>query len=236
MSYAAPGGDPVTATRIPAGITLDDRICSFPGCGEPRKARGYCKKHWRRWRKHGDPAVVAAGGNKLGERRRPLAERFWAKVDKNGPVPAHRPELGPCWPWTGALFDTGYGCFRLDARHSTGAHRVSYLLAHGEIPEGAYILHHCDNKPCVRSEHIYAGTAADNYRDTVARHPNGDQPLRGIRRHLFGEASPQARLTEAQVREIRRSSASSAVLARQYGVSGKAIWEARTGRTWGHLQ
>lgn len=101
----------------------------------------------------------------------PLAERFWPKVDKNGPVAPHRPELGPCWMWTGGTDKKGYGRISIGRRSSGGmvvAHRVAFLLEHGRWPEPC-ALHHCDNPSCVRPEHLFEGTKSDNMRDCARK-------------------------------------------------------------------
>jgi hypothetical protein len=94
---------------------------------------------------------------------RPRAERFWAKVYKNGPVPQHIPELGPCWLWT-AYISEGYGEFE-----STTAHRTAWELTYGPIPLGFDVLHRCDNRTCVRPAHLFLGTDLDNARDREAK-------------------------------------------------------------------
>lgn len=98
---------------------------------------------------------------------RPVLERFWETVNKNGPTPAHRPELGPCWVWTNSIY-SGYGSFKIDGRDQR-AHRVSWELNVGPIPAGQYVCHKCDNTACVRPHHLFLGDQTDNMRDAFAK-------------------------------------------------------------------
>lgn len=75
-----------------------------------------------------------------------VEERFWSKVNKNGPIPAHRPELGPCWVRTAGK----YGRFWLDGR-LLYAHRVAFAWANGPIPLDVHVHHRCENKGCVKA-------------------------------------------------------------------------------------
>lgn len=93
-------------------------------------------------------------------------ERFWAKVDKNGPVA--REELGHCWIWT-ASKRNGYGAFGVH-RHIKQAHRLAYELEYKDAP--LLLRHRCDTPACVRPEHLEPGTKKDNTRDMLERNPN----------------------------------------------------------------
>lgn len=119
--------------------------------------------------------------------RTPLEARFWAKVNKNGPIPAACPDLGPCWLWTGAPNAHGYGSLALvGTLPRAGAHRVAWLLTSGEMPSPHLdILHICDVPACVRADgagtytvngtvlprwgHLAMGTPADNLADARAK-------------------------------------------------------------------
>lgn len=123
--------------------------------------------------------------------KRSLAERFWALVDKNGPQHPTRPDLGQCWLWKGGLRKDGYGYIYDEQHVFQRAHRIAWHLTHGAIPVGKFILHSCDNPPCVNPYHTYPGDQKQNTTDTVARG-----------RTCKGERNAMARLTPEAVREI----------------------------------
>lgn len=168
---------------------------------------------------------------------KPTAEsdvaRFWAKVDKSGPAPAGHPELGACWVWTGSIDKRwGYGYFhRLIDGHARNlkAHRFSWEIAFGLIPSDRSVLHHCDNPPCVRPEHLHLGDHTTNMAEMYER---------GRGRKVNGEAHPQAKLTEAKVIEIRRRYErgsrinGSVALGKEFGVDSYTIRSVVTGRRW----
>lgn len=192
-------------------------------------------------------------------RPRPLEERFAAKVDRNGPVPTHRPDLGPCWMWTGKPNDQGYGRITLgpDVRGAARAPRVAFLLAHGRWPE-PMALHHCDNPPCVKAiadehgpSHVFEGDHMANARDMVSkgRHSAVTHPERVARgeRHASrthpeliarGERIWNARLTDAIVVEIdvalSRGDAQRDI-AKKYGVRQSDISRIARRESWRHV-
>lgn len=79
--------------------------------------------------------------------------RFWSKVNKNGPVPARRPDLGPCWYWTAGQNGKGYGRIRIRS-HDVLAHRFAYELLVGPIPAGLELDHLCRVRCCVNTDHL----------------------------------------------------------------------------------
>lgn len=156
---------------------MPEGTCSIPGCYRPVLSRGWCRAHYRRWWRHGDP--MAGGVRVVGT----VEQRFWAKVDKTGPLPKWAPFLGPCWLWTGAVTGGGgYGHFRRDGVSSV-AHRTTYELLVGPIPVGLELDHLCRVRRCVNPAHLEPVTHLEN----VRRGLGGQQPRRShcIRGHEF---------------------------------------------------
>jgi hypothetical protein len=108
---------------------------------------------------------------KVYNRAKPAEKRFWSHVDKNGPVPAHRPELGHCWIWTASTNVHGYGqiCPRSMPGKMVGTSRFSWEIHYGPISDGLWVLHHCDTPACIRPEHLFLGTQTDNMRDMISK-------------------------------------------------------------------
>lgn len=89
-------------------------------------------------------------------------ERFWRQVDRNGPIPSHVLGLGQCWIRSGGLLISVKG-----RSHSIA--KVGWVIQNGPIPPNLYVLHRCDNPHCVRSDHLWLGTASDNSKDMAVK-------------------------------------------------------------------
>lgn len=152
------------------------------------------------------------------------ARRFWSKV-RRGPG---------CWLWTDSLTPFGYGEMRVgskrdDSRRMEKAHRLSWLLSRGPIPDGLFVLHDCpggDNRACVRPSHLFLGTQADNMADMARK---------GVRK---GERHALVKLREGDVRGIvflANTGATQRAIAGLYGVCRQTVSDIVRGRRWGHL-
>jgi len=113
-----------------------------------------------------------AARQKLAQQRNTNGAAFWSKVDRS--------DIG-CWEWRGYRQAIGYGVTaagsRVDgSRRTVLAHRRSYELTVGPIPEGMMVLHHCDNRGCVRPDHLYLGDQSANMRDREERGRANHQP------------------------------------------------------------
>jgi hypothetical protein len=153
-----------------------------------------------------------------GNQRTPLAQRFARFVQKAD-------DPSGCWLWTGSMCNhygqIGNGA---DARPLL-AHRASWLITHGPIPDGLYVLHRCDNGRCVNPAHLFLGTQRQNIHDMIAKG----------RDRITGERAHQAILTSDQVREIRRSTESARVIAKRLGVAFQTISDVRRRKNWKHV-
>lgn len=162
-----------------------------------------------------------------------LEERFWAKVDKRGDE--------ECWPWLSTKSRDGYGQVNVRGRMRL-AHRVGWMLIHGEDPGELHVLHRCDNPPCQNPSHWFKGTHLDNMRDRDAkgRVAKGDRSgvktkpenFRGSKRWI-----PQ-KLTREDVVEIRRLRSEGktlAVLADQFRVTPAMISRIFRRVAWSHV-
>lgn len=147
-----------------------------------------------------------------------LSDRFWARVVKGG----------GCWEWQGPVRENGYAQIWVRERQKqVKAHRVSWEIHFGPIPEGLWVCHRCDNRRCVRPDHLFLGTRTDNTDDMK----NKGRADHGERRHT-------AKLTEAIVSQIRHRYARGTiarVLAAEFGVRIDSIYKVIHRQTWQHV-
>lgn len=164
----------------------------------------------------GEPTRFAIGhGN-----RRPIAERFWEKVDRSGGPDA-------CWLWQGVKSGK-YGQIWHQGKNEY-AHRVSYLLNIGPISDGLFVCHECDNRLCVNPAHLWLGTHDDNMQDMVDK--GRSAPQEGSQNH-------SAKLTDAdilQIRELAGEGVRHADIAKRYGVHRATVSYIVGGKTWTHI-
>ena len=149
---------------------------------------------------------------KRGRYMKTVAERLAAKTNTQC--------LNECHEFTGFLMATGYGQIRASGK-TLYVHRVAWVLANGEIPDGMYVCHRCDNRRCVNPEHLFLGSFDDNMADMVSK-----------QRQAHGSRGFHAKLTEAQAQEIRTAKGNQRAIAAAYGVSQPTVSMLRNGHTW----
>lgn len=161
--------------------------------------------------------------------RVPPVERFWPKVNIGFP--------GECWLWTGTT-NGAYGSLHVGSptdasRRVVHTHRFAWELYNGPIPDGLLVCHRCDVRLCCNPAHLFLGTPLDNTRDMWAKgRANRPEPIRG-------EKHPKAKLTDDDVRRIRRrrgNGISYRVLAESYGVSPTLIRMVTTRQIRSHVE
>jgi len=158
-------------------------------------------------------------------RKNPTA-RFWVKVRK-------RTTGKKCWEWTGATSkETGYGAFNDGKGRTVGAHVFSYRSIQGPIKKGLVVMHACDNRICVRPEHLSLGTPADNNADMANKGRARSAPKRGAehyRSKLTADKVRAARALHKQGRKVEW-------LAKFYRVAKSTMHSALTRKTWAHIE
>lgn len=152
-------------------------------------------------------------------------QRFWKYVKKTD----------DCWLWTGGLDKNKRGVLRI-GRASEGrqiASRASWIVHHGKIPDGLFVLHDCDNPQCVRPDHLHLGTQKDNIREMISRKRHW---LYNNGHLLSGERGHNSKLTWEKVRAIRALHAAGgitgAAIGMKYGVTKECIYGIVKMRTW----
>ena len=159
----------------------------------------------------------------LVDSRRSAERRFWAKVQKAGD--------DECWLWTGGRKES-YGKIFLkqgEIRTRLLAHRVSFVIANGPLPEGCSVVaHKCDNPICVNPNHLFAATVEDNVQDRQSKN-----------RQAKGSEPGRAKVAEEIVKQIRSRHMPNVVtfksLAEEYGLCLRQVWMIVSRRSWRHI-
>lgn len=154
----------------------------------------------------------------------PIEERFWKKVIKKTTF--------ECWEWNAAKNPNGYGLIGLGSKKDglIKAHRASWIIKFGNIPNNMCVLHKCDNPKCVNPEHLFLGNQLDNVCDCISKKRHSQPPVR------FGEKNNKSKLSKADVIEIKKifnsSNISQRKFAKKYNVSHGTIGAILRNKTW----
>ena len=156
-------------------------------------------------------------------------ERFWGKVDIKGD--------SECWEWKGCVLQDkrtktkpyGATCTYIEGVRVTKAHRLAYIYAYAFIPDGAQVLHSCDNPPCCNPMHLYLGSHEVNHNEKVAK-----------KRHVWhtGSGHGMAKLTEndvLRIRELLDMGVTQTRLAKDFGIDQTGISRIKLRKNWNHI-
>lgn len=141
-----------------------------------------------------------------------------------------------CWVWKKGCFDHKYGCIRVKDKMCL-AHRISWVIFKGEIPEGLFVLHKCDVTRCINPEHLFLGTQQDNMDDMYRKGRQGKQVVREDQR---GKLNNMSKLKEEDVKEIKRllnkGELTNQKIADRFHVSQSQISGIKNNKFWSHLK
>lgn len=182
------------------------RLCTVTGCDRKHYGKGFCRAHYLRNRKSGNPH--GSGQALRGQGQAFLEEAAQAQVDD-------------CINWPFALTDQGYPSIWKDGA-ATGGHAEVCRMAHGERPEGkGHAAHSCGNRACVNPRHLRWATHSENMQD---------KKLHGTENHLRGDDHPNVKVPQASIPKIRKSALPSRRLAEKHGVSISLIQKIRSNK------
>lgn len=224
MGTESEGGNRAGSKTQARGVGCS-KVSSGPSANSPTAIKRSCLTCGRYFLTR--KLKIEAGRGKYCSRpcikRKDPETRFWQKVDKSGGPTA-------CWPWTGKRDQDNYGSFSTGHSKRAKAHRMAIELTTGSAPEKLAVCHHCDNPPCCNPAHLFLGTRADNIRDMIDK--GGFVPLPP------GEQHPVAKLSNAEVVEIKTKWASGAFsaigLGSTYKVNRNTIYQIVKGQSRKH--
>lgn len=196
---------------------LSDDVKQCLHCGVTFR-REPCGDKWYFRRKRRFCSFSCAGSSST--KHRPLAERLFEKTEKRGD--------NECWPWIGLRTTAGYGAFSFHNK-SMYAHRASYEVHNGPIPDGMVVCHRCDNPRCVNPNHLFIGSQTDNLHDMIRK---GRAKLRP----QIGTDHGCAKLTEDDVLAIRADcTRSGRAIAKAFSISQTQVSDIKTRKAWRHI-
>lgn len=225
---------------------MSDRICSVDSCSNPARGRGWCRSHYMRWWRYGDPLhalpepdpLCSIPGCNGKVRGRGWCHAHWKRWRRHGdPLDGRTPNGEPlawlrfslakpsdsCLNWPYNILPTGYGQVNFEGKPRL-AHHVALILVGRTPPTGDQETRHaCDNRRCVNPRHLLVGTHLDNMADMVER----DRACRGERR--------SKKLTDEMVTQIRKNLEPSTHVAPRYGISPQNVRAIRRRETWKHI-
>jgi hypothetical protein len=185
------------------------RQCIVNGCDGKHHCRGFCRKHYKRWKRHGDPL---GGGKYRPQKGQPLK---WLKI-----MVANPPENCVIWPFGKSM---GYGIIA-SGDGPVRVHRLALVLYSGRNPKLFAAHGACHNKLCCNPLHLSWSTGKQNSDDR-----NRDGTM------LHGEMAPNSKLSNDQVLMIFNMNGSNKSIGDLFGVAGATVWSIKTGRTWSRV-
>lgn len=193
--------------------------CSINGCERSHYGKTYCQLHYKRnWVRGSPECVVPRGYN--------LPNPFYASLKDSFESKFIKGAENECWLWKASITKWGYGQLNWK-RKVYRAHRLSYEFYKGEIAEGLFVCHRCDNRLCINPNHLFLGTADDNAKDMVSKN-----------RSAKGEHHSHAKLKGKDVIDIRKmlkSGLSNGEIAIKFNVKPGTIKDIKNGRNWSHV-
>lgn len=192
---------------------MNNSICSIDHCSEKILALKLCNKHYLRFKRGSDI-------NKKSSYEMSLKERLlsFCVID----------EKTKCWNWSGSKNRKGYGALSIKNKHSI-AHRESYKVFKGKIPNGMHVCHSCDNPSCINPDHLWLGTNKDN---------NNDKMEKGRFKPNYGNNNGNSKLTKNDVIEIKQKINQGydlVEISKQYNVTPENIYSIKNNKTWRHV-